>query len=209
LNRLQLLKTLAPGFLPLIVFIGADALWGSRVGLAVAVLSGIIELAVAYFREKMLDRFVLFDTALIVLLGSVSILMKTDVFFRLKPALVELIFCVILGISVYSPVNIIALMSRRYLKNIVLTREQMLPMLRGMKTMFYIFLGHTVLIVYAALAMSVQAWGFISGGLFYLLFAAYFLLEWVRGRLKRCTNHPPTLADKVCQSRLGIVQFRC
>lgn len=203
MNRLQLLKTLAPGFLPLIVFIGADALWGSRVGLAVAVLSGIIELAVAYFREKMLDRFVLFDTALIVLLGSVSILMKTDVFFRLKPALVELIFCVILGISVYSPVNIIALMSRRYLKNIVLTREQMLPMLRGMKTMFYIFLGHTVLIVYAALAMSVQAWGFISGGLFYLLFAAYFLLEWVRGRLKRCTNHPPTLADKVCQSRLG------
>ena len=199
MNRLQLLKTLAPGFLPLIVFIVADSLWGSRVGLAVAVLSGIIELTVAYVREKLLDRFILLDTGLIVLLGSVSLLMKTDIFFRLKPALVELIFCVILGISVYSPVNIIALMSRRYLKNIVLTQEQMEPMMRGMKTIFFIFLGHTVLIVYAALAMSVQAWGFISGGLFYLLFAAYFLLEWGRGRLKRRrwdrTNHPPTLVD--------------
>jgi isopentenyldiphosphate isomerase/intracellular septation protein A len=184
LNRLQLLKTLAPGFLPLIVFIGADALWGSRVGLAVAVLSGIIELAIAYIREKVLDRFVLLDTGLIVLLGSVSILMKTDIFFRLKPALVELIFCAILGISVYSPVNIIALMSRRYLKGIALTREQLVPMMQGMKTMFFIFLGHTLLIIYAALAMSVQAWGFISGGLFYLLFAAYFLLEWGRGRFK-------------------------
>jgi isopentenyldiphosphate isomerase/intracellular septation protein A len=183
LSRLQLLKTLAPGFLPLIIFIGADALWGSRVGLAVAVLSGIIELAIAYVREKMLDRFVLLDTGLIVLLGSVSILMKTDIFFRLKPALVELIFCAILGISIYSPVNVIALMSRRYLKTIVLTREQLAPMMRSMKVMFFLFLGHTLLIVYAALAMSVKAWGFISGGLFYLLFGAYFLLEWGRGRI--------------------------
>lgn len=183
MNRLQLLKTLAPGFLPLIVFIGADSLWGSRVGLSVAVLSGIIELAVAYVREKRLDRFILLDTGLIVLLGSVSLLLKTDIFFRLKPALVELIFCAILGISLYSPVNIIALMSRRYLKNIVMTKEQMAPMMRSMKVMFFIFLGHTGLIVYAALAMSVQAWGFISGGLFYLLFAAYFLLEWGRGKL--------------------------
>jgi isopentenyldiphosphate isomerase/intracellular septation protein A len=188
LNRLQLLKTLAPGFLPLIVFIIADSLWGSRVGLAVAVLSGISELAIAYFREKLLDRFVLLDTGLIVLLGGVSLLMKTDIFFRLKPALVELIFCIILGISVYSPLNIIALMSRRYLKNIVLTQEQMEPMMRGMKTMFFIFLGHTILIVYAALAMSVKVWGFISGGLFYLLFAAYFLLAWGRGKLKK--NRP-------------------
>lgn len=184
MNRLQLLKTLAPGFLPLLIFIGADALWGSRVGLAVAVLFGISELVVSYVREKLLDRFILLDTGLIVLLGGVSLLLKTDIFFRLKPALVELIFCAILGISLYSPINIIALMSRRYLKNIVMTKEQMAPMMRSMKVMFFIFLGHTGLIVYAALAMSVQAWGFISGGLFYLLFAAYFLLEWGRNRLK-------------------------
>jgi isopentenyldiphosphate isomerase/intracellular septation protein A len=185
LNRLQLLKTLAPGFLPLIIFIVADSLWGSRIGLAVAVLSGIIELAVAYAREKMLDRFVLLDTGLIVLLGSVSLLMKNDIFFRLKPALVELIFCAILAISLYSPVNIMLLMSRRYLKNIVLTQEQLEPMLRGMKIMFFIFLGHTVLIVYAAFALPLRAWGFISGGLFYILFGVYFLAEWARGRRRK------------------------
>jgi isopentenyldiphosphate isomerase/intracellular septation protein A len=192
LNRLQLLKTLAPGFLPLLIYIIADALWGARVGLTVAVLSGLIELAVAYAREKMLDRFVLLDTGLIVLLGSVSLLMKTDIFFRMKPALVEFIFCIILGISLFSPLNIIALMSRRYLKNITLTKEQMQPMMRGLKAMFYVLLLHTLLIVYAALAMSVRAWGFISGGLFYLLFAAYFLLEWGRGRLRK---RPPKQAD--------------
>jgi isopentenyldiphosphate isomerase/intracellular septation protein A len=183
LNRLQLLKTLAPGFLPLVVFIVADWLWGGRIGLVVAVIFGMIELAFSYVREKKLDGFILLDTGLIVLLGGVSLWMENDVFFRLKPALVELIFCVILGISVYSPVNIIALMSRRYLKNLAMSEVQMRPMMKSMKTMFFIFLGHTLLIVYAALAMSVKAWGFISGGLFYLLFAAYFLLEWGRGRI--------------------------
>jgi len=185
LNRLQLLKTLAPGFLPLLVFIAADALWGTRVGLAVAVVSGILELAVSYIKEKKLDRFILLDTGLIVLLGGISLLLRTDVFFRLKPALVELVFCLILGISVYSPVNIMLAMSRRYLKNLPLSEEQIKPMMRGMKILFFIFLGHTVLIVYAALAMSVRAWGFISGGLFYILFGFYLLLEWGRGRWRR------------------------
>ncbi len=182
MNRLQLFKTLAPGFLPLLVFIAADALWGTRVGLVVAVVSGVLELAVSYAKEKKLDRFILLDTGLIVLLGGVSLLLSNDVFFRLKPALVELVFCLILGISVYSPVNIMLAMSRRYLKNLPLSEEQVGPMMRGMKILFFLFLGHTAMIVYAAFAMSAAAWGFISGGLFYILFAAYFLVEWFRNR---------------------------
>ncbi len=182
MNRLQLLKTLAPGFLPLLVFIAADALWGTDVGLVVAVVSGIIELAVSYAREKILDRFVLLDTLLIVLMGGVSLLLRNDIFFRLKPALVELVFCLVLGVSVYSPLNIMLAMTRRYLKGIAFSEEQSRAMTRSMKTLFFIFLGHTVLIVYAAFAMSAAAWGFISGGLFYILFAAYFLVEWMRSR---------------------------
>ena len=36
-------------------------------------------------------------------------------------------------------------------------------MTRSMKALFFIFLGHTLLIVYAAFALSAAAWGFISG----------------------------------------------
>jgi len=182
LNRLQLLKTLAPGFLPLLVFIAADALWGTRIGLAVAVVSGLIELAVSYVREKTWDRFVLLDTLLIVAMGGISLLLENDIFFKLKPAIIELIFCLVLGISVYSPLNILLAMSRRYLKGVALGEEQTRAMMRSMKALFFIFLGHTALIVYAAFAMSAAAWGFISGGLFYILFAAYFLVEWLRNR---------------------------
>jgi isopentenyldiphosphate isomerase/intracellular septation protein A len=185
LNRLQLLKTLAPGFLPLLVFIAADALWGTEIGLAVAVASGIIELAVSYIKEKTWDRFILLDTLLIVAMGGISLLLKNDIYFKLKPALVELVFCLVLGVSVYSPVNILLAMSRRYLKNLPLSEERMKPLRRSMKALLFIFLGHTALIVYAAFAMSVRAWGFISGGLFYILFAVYFLLEWGRRRWRR------------------------
>ncbi|MFH2107133.1 MAG: NUDIX domain-containing protein [Chrysiogenia bacterium] len=184
MNRLQLFKTLAPGFLPLFVFIAADALWGTTIGLVVALLFGILEMAVSFIKEKKLDRFILLDTGLIVLLGGVSLLLRTDVFFRLKPALIELIFCLILGISVYSPVNIMLAMSRRYLKTLAMNDEQVRSMMQGMKVLLFLFLGHALLIVYAALAMSAAAWGFISGGLFYILFAAYFLVEWLRKRRK-------------------------
>jgi isopentenyldiphosphate isomerase/intracellular septation protein A len=182
LNRLQLLKTLAPGFLPLLVFIVADALWGTEIGLAVAVASGIGELAVSYFKERTWDRFVLLDTLLIVVMGGISLLLKTDIFFRLKPAIIELIFCLVLGISAYSPVNILLAMSRRYFKGVELGPEQARAMTRGLKVLLFIFLAHTALIVYAAFALSAAAWGFISGGLFYILFAVYFLVEWLRRR---------------------------
>jgi isopentenyldiphosphate isomerase/intracellular septation protein A len=185
LNRLQLLKALAPGFLPLLVFIAADALWGTTVGLLVAVASGVAELALSYARERTWDRFVLLDTLLIVAMGGVSLLLDNDVFFRLKPAVVELVFCLVLGVSVYSPVNVMQAMSRRYLKGIAFSAEQSRAMARSMKVLFFIFIGHTILIAYAAFAMSAAAWGFISGGLFYILFAAYFLVEWWRGRRRR------------------------
>ncbi|MBN2345822.1 MAG: NUDIX domain-containing protein [Candidatus Aminicenantes bacterium] len=182
MNRLQLLKILAPGFLPLLVFIAADALWGTQVGLIVAVASGIAELAYSYARERTWDRFVLADTLLIIAMGGVSLLLENDVFFRLKPAVIELVFCLLLGVSVYSPLNIMQAMTRRYLKNISLDPEQERAMTRSMKVLLFLFLGHSLLIVYAAFALSAAAWGFISGGLFYILFATYFLAEWLRNR---------------------------
>jgi len=185
LTRLQLLKTLAPGFLPLVVYIVADALWGTKVGLAVAVVSGFVELAVSYARERTWDRFVLYDTLLIILMGGVSLLLDNDIFFKLKPALVELVCCLLLGVSVYSPVNIMLAMSRRYLKGMKMGEEQVRAMTRSMKALLYIMLGHTALIVYAAFALPLRAWGFISGGLFYILFGVYFLAEWARGKRRK------------------------
>ncbi|MFH2095329.1 MAG: NUDIX hydrolase, partial [Bacteroidota bacterium] len=62
MNRTELLKKLLPGFLPLFVFIAADEIWGTEVGLIVAVVFGMGQLVFTLIREKRLDKFVLFDT---------------------------------------------------------------------------------------------------------------------------------------------------
>jgi isopentenyldiphosphate isomerase/intracellular septation protein A len=185
MSKMDILKALAPGFLPLIVFIVADSIWGTRIGLIVAVVFGIIEFIFSYIKDKVVDKFILLDIGLIVVLGTVSILLENEIFFKLKPALIELIFCIMLGISVFSPVNIMMLLTKRYMKKIDLNEAQVQQFTRSLKALFFIFLGHTVLIVYSAFFMSKGAWAFISGGLFYILFAVYFVFEFIRARRKR------------------------
>ena len=50
--------------------------------------------------------------------------------------------------------------------------------------MFFIFTLHTALVFYSAFYMSKEAWAFISGGLFYILFGVYALFEFVKVKIK-------------------------
>lgn len=85
MSRIELLKKLLPGFIPLFVFIAADEIWGTKAGLIVAVAVGIAEMVWVAAREKRLDTFILFDTLLLVVLGAVSILLENDLFFSIPP----------------------------------------------------------------------------------------------------------------------------
>ena len=185
MNRTELLKKLLPGFIPLFVFIAADEIWGTKIGLFVAVSVGIAEMLWIGIREKRFDKFILFDTLLLVALGAVSILLDNDIFFKLKPGLIELILVIILGVSAFSRLNIVGLMSKRYLKAAEFNATQMAQMRKSLKILFYLFAGHTVLVFYATFFMSKEAWAFISGGLFYILFGVYFIFELFRQKRKQ------------------------
>ncbi len=171
-----------PGFIPLFVFIAIDEIWGTKAGLIAALVIGTAELLWILIREKRFDRFVLFDTLLLLALGGVSLLLNNDIFFKLKPGLVELILCAVLALSVFSKVNVVALMSKRYMKDIELSEEQTNKMRDTLRIMFFIFLGHTLLVFYAAFYLPDGAWAFISGGLFYILFGLVFIYEMYRQR---------------------------
>lgn len=180
MNRTQLLKKILPGFIPLFVFIVADEIWGTKVGLFVAVGVGILELAWIAIKEKRFEKFVLFDTLLLVVLGAVSILLDNDIFFKLKPGLIELILVAVLAVSAFSKVNLVGLMGKRYMKDVSFNAGQMEKMRKSLKAMFYLFSTHTILVFYSAFFMSKEAWAFISGGLFYIIFGVYFLFEIIR-----------------------------
>lgn len=190
MNRTQFIKKLLPGFIPLFVFIAADEIWGTKTGLFVAIGVGIAEMTWIAVRERRFEKFVLFDTLLLVVLGGVSILLDKDIFFKLKPGLIELILVAILAISAFSNVNIVGLMGQRFIKDVEFNSIQLEQMRKSMKVMFFIFLAHTILVFYSAFYMSKGAWAFISGGLFYIIFGVYFLYEFLHQKRKqKAFNH--------------------
>lgn len=185
MSKTELLKKLLPGFIPLFVFIAIDEIWGTRAGLVAALVIGVGEMGWIWIQEKRLDKFVLFDTGLLFVLGSVSLLLDNDIFFKLKPGLVELILCAVLAVSAFSKLNIVGMMTQRYMKDMALNDAQMAQFRKTLQLMFFVFLVHTVLVFYSAFYLSNEAWAFISGGLFYILFGVVFIYEFVKQRFSR------------------------
>ena len=184
-QRIEILKKLLPGFIPIFVFIAVDEIWGTKAGLFAALAIGSVELIWIYFREKRFDKFVVFDTILLMALGGISILVDNDIFFKLKPGLIGAILCAILALSAFSKLDIIGTMAKRYMKDFSTNEGQIRQMKNSLKIMFFVFSFHTILVFAAAFFMSDAAWAFISGGLFYILFGVVFLIEFVRQKKTR------------------------
>ena len=71
-----------------------------------------------------------------------ALLMDSDIFFKLKPAVPELILSVILGISAFTPANLMQKMSVRYLKGVSFSEEASRKMKRSSAVLFFLILGH-------------------------------------------------------------------
>ncbi len=188
MNKRTILWQLLPGFIPLFIFILADEIWGTTIGLIVAVVVGIVELVYYRIKDKKFDKFILLDTSLIIVLGLVSIVLDNDVFFKIKPALIDVLMCIILCIWAYAPGNVMLTMSKRYMKGMTFNDEQTEYMKKNMRVLFWIFIAYTALVFYSVWFMSKEAWAFISGGLFYIIFAVYFVYEFVKNKLLRKKN---------------------
>ena len=182
--NLSLLKKLLPGLIPLFIFILADEIWGTKIGLYVALGFGIGEFLFYFIKDKFIDKFIILDTGLLIVMGAVSIALENDLFFKIKPALIEVILLSIIGFSLWGPKNIIMVMSQRYMGEMNFNPEQEKLMRQNMLAMFWITSVHIILVILSALYMSKEAWLFISGGLFYILFAAYFAFLWIKNKLQ-------------------------
>lgn len=185
-----LLKQMLPGLLPLFIFIAVDEIYGVETGLYAALVFVIAGLLFTWFRERRLDRFILFDTVFLVLLGGVSLLFETPIFFKLKPAVIELIICAILGAAAAKPELFLKAMTGRYIKNMELkvTEEGIDAMRKMMLILTVVLLMHTILTVYSAFFMSERVWGFISGVLFYIIFGVFFAGQMIAVKIRRRRN---------------------
>jgi len=176
---------LIPGLLPLFIFILADEIWGTKIGLVVALALGVIEFIVVWIKQKRIDNFILADTGLLLLLGGVSLISANDLFFKLKPALMQVIFLVIIGIAAFGNPAFLLKLTGRYLGGMnQINAEGEKMMQKMLKRMVVLVSLHTLLVIYSAFYLSKEAWAFISGGLFYIIIGVYFISEVVTRRLK-------------------------
>jgi isopentenyldiphosphate isomerase len=179
MNRNDLLKNFALGFIPLFIFIIADEIWGTEIGLIVAIISGILQMLITYIIQRNFDKMIAFDTGLIILFGGISIAFNDDLFFKLKPAFVESIMLVLFGIHAFSEKPVLLMMSKRYMGNVEFQPAQLNMMKTMSRLLFAVIFIHTGLIIYASLFLSKEMWAFISGGLFYIMFALVFIGQWI------------------------------
>lgn len=178
-----------PGLIPILVFILVDEFWSTEASLIIAVAVGLVQLTWGLIREKRFDKFVLFDTALLVAMGGISIALNNELFFKLKPAFINLILCVLMGLSAFSSRNILLLYTQRYMGEMQLPEGAEKAFQRMMKYFFWAMVAYTLLIVYSAFYMSKEAWAFISGALLYILFGIFFLYQFISSKLK--SKHNP------------------
>lgn len=181
-----MLKKILPGLVPLFIYIIAEEIWGAEIGLYIALATGIGQLIYFYVKDKRIDKFVLFDTALILALGTVSLVLDNPIFFKLKPALIEFILVALIAFSLFSKHNILLQMSKRYMQEGVEIKDVQAQLLRKQMSMMLVLLAiHIALIIYSAYYMSEAAWGFISGVLFYIIIGVWAGVMFLLAKLKQ------------------------
>ncbi|KAA3613096.1 MAG: NUDIX domain-containing protein [Calditrichaeota bacterium] len=178
LNRKEIINNFTIGFFPILIFLIADWLYGAMIGIIVALTIGFIELGYFYIKNKKIEKFILFDIGLLVMFGVVSLLLEDDFFFKLKPAVLELILVVVLAIHGFTNKPLLLLMGKRYLPNVSLQpfQEKLIRVMT--QVMSVILFLHALLIVWSAQYASKEMWAFISGGLFYIIIALLFGGQW-------------------------------
>jgi len=155
--------------LPLVVFVVVDAfVTDVRISIASAVLFAFGQLVLTWVRHRRFDWFVLLDVAVISVLGAISIAFDDEVFFEVKPAIVE-------GLTILLMVGLIAAPGRfllRYLgrmtPGVTLRPEAVGTMKSMLAVMSVCVVLHVGAVLYAALRSTRQTWAFVSGPGFYI-----------------------------------------
>jgi intracellular septation protein A/isopentenyldiphosphate isomerase len=182
MNLTRLLKSLVPSLIPLLVYVLADAVLGERMGIIVGVGVGVAEFLFVLARDRKPDPFVAADTGLLAAMGALSFLSGNDLWFKLKPAVLELVFGAVLALLLVLPVRYLKAYLERQLRGIAVEEASIPLMRRSIGGMLAVLAIHAGLTTWAAVALSTKAWGFVSGVLLYILFGILILAEFLRAR---------------------------
>jgi intracellular septation protein A len=176
-------RTLALQLLPLLVFIVVDAFVDDvRISIICAVVFAIVQLALTWYRTRRFDWFVVLDVALIVGMGGMSIAFENELFFKLKPAIIEGVSIVFMLGLYFSPDAFLAGYVGRMTPGLELKPDAIRPMRRMIAIGGLYVAVHTLTVLYTAFETSRETWSMVSGPGFYVGLAPLFLMGLIRRR---------------------------
>ncbi|MEW6515326.1 MAG: septation protein IspZ [candidate division FCPU426 bacterium] len=158
--------------LPLIVFIVVDSLVKDvRVSILAAVLFAAGQLVYTYLKVQQFDWFVVLDVGLIVALGAVSIIFKNDLFFKIKPAIIEGVTIIFMLALILAKDGFLAGYFGRMLPGGMALRPEAIGLMKTMLGWMCVYvLLHIGAVLYTAFYSSRKVWALVSGPGFYLIF---------------------------------------
>ena len=165
-----IIKSLLFGFLPILVFVIVETLYNLKIALISAIIVSVLELLRSKLIDKKINSFLFIDLFFIVGFGGISLWADDPLFFKLKPAALQVFLILLCLFALFKPMYINRYMSQFKLN--ITDPTLILPVLRLLLSVLCV---HTALIIYAAYYLSNELWAFISGPLFYILIALAFL----------------------------------
>jgi intracellular septation protein len=157
----QALSLLFGGLLPIIIFTVIEEKYGIIAGLIAGMIFGLGEIIYELLRYKKVSVMTWAGNGMLLGLGAISLFTNEGIWFKLQPAIFELLFFSILFFS--------WLMKKPFLKVMIEKQNPYLPetvkeKLSGMTLRLSIFfLFHAILATYAALYWTTEAWALLKG----------------------------------------------
>jgi isopentenyldiphosphate isomerase len=197
---MKILLKLLPGLLPLIVYILIDSILPSKTAIAVAISFGILQFLIIGIVKKQWDKFIILDTALLALLGGVSIVFDNEFFFLWKPAIIEALMVILLTIVYFTNINIIFKWMGHYMDIPDVNEEQTNAFRRSLFNILILFILHIALIIFSIYNLSREWWAFISGVLLYIIMGIWLIAQLAINKLnfsKKRKELVPVLNDQL------------
>lgn len=165
------------GILPVVAFTIVEDNFGIVWGTVAGMIFGIGEITYEKIFLKKISPLTLSVNALLLLLGSISILLNDGIWFKLQPAIIEAGFVLFLWISFFRKKPLLPQMAK--MQGVVLP-PQAYSILTGMTFRLGLFFAiHACIATWAAFKWTTEQWAWLKGAGLTVSFIAYFGLEFL------------------------------
>lgn len=172
--------------LPLIVFIIVDSfVTDVRISIVAAIIFAVGQMAFVYVRSRRFEWLILVDVGLIAGLGGISIAFDNELFFKVKPAIIEGVAIVFILALILAPGRFLLRYFGRMMPGTTFRPEA----LKMMKLMLGLICAGTAVhiggVLYTAFWSSREVWAFVSGPGFYIIVLPIAAVPVIVMRLRR------------------------